>query len=191
MTNGTECTVCKIDYRVTGSDRPSIIWVLFSDSSEGKQCRLQHLCNSAIDSTWTPLLEITRQFKVTKRSQVSILLKQFPVRPSAAKTIHRCQGDTLEEVVVDFTPSTREHMHYVALSRVRNIDSLHVLRLSENKIKVNLKVSEEIQRLRTDKRLELCLPPLDSLTDIPAVKILFQNVRSLHAPSCRRCIERF
>ena len=71
-------------------------------------------------------------------------------------------------------------MHYVALSRVRNIDSLHVLHLSENKIKVNLKVSEEMQRLRTDKRLELCLQPLDSLTDILAVKILFQNVRSLH-----------
>ena len=40
-------------------------------------------------------------------------------------------GDTLDEVVVGFTPSTREHMHYVALSRVRNIDSLHVLRLNE------------------------------------------------------------
>ena len=31
MTNGTECTVCKIDYRVTGSNRPSTIWVLFSE----------------------------------------------------------------------------------------------------------------------------------------------------------------
>ena len=29
MTNGTECTVCKIDYRVPGSDRPSILWVQF------------------------------------------------------------------------------------------------------------------------------------------------------------------
>ena len=120
---------------MTGSDRPSIIWVLFSDSSLGKQCRkeYQHLCNSAIDSTWTPLLEISRQFKVTKRSQVSILHKQFPIRPSAAETIRCCQGYTLEEVVVDFTTSTREHVHYVALSRVRNIDSLHVLRLSESK----------------------------------------------------------
>ena len=33
MTNGTECIVYKIDYRVTGSDRPSIILLLFSDSS--------------------------------------------------------------------------------------------------------------------------------------------------------------
>ena len=38
MTNGTECSVCKIDYRVTGFDRPSIIWLLFSDSSVRKQC---------------------------------------------------------------------------------------------------------------------------------------------------------
>ena len=76
MTNGTEFTVCKIDYRVAGSERPSIIWVLFSDNSVGKHCRkeYQHLYNSAIDLSWTPLLEITRQFKVKKRSQMSILL---------------------------------------------------------------------------------------------------------------------
>ena len=71
-------------------------------------------------------------------------------------------------------------MHYVALSRVRNIDSLHVLRLAENKIKVNPKVSEEMHRLRTHKRLELFLQPLDSISDFSSVKILFQNARSLH-----------
>ena len=181
MTNGTDCTICKIDYRVTGSKRPSIIWVLFSEPSIGKSCRqnYQHLYNAGITSTWNPILEITRQFKVTKNNQVNILRRQFPIRPSAAKTIHGCQGDTLDEVVVDFTPSTREHMHYVGLSRVRNIDSLHILRLNEDKIKVNSKVLEEMQRLRSSKVLYICLPSLDNITNT-VLKILFQNVRSLH-----------
>ena len=123
MTNGTECTITKIDYRVAGSKRPSIIWVLFSEASVGKTCRksYQHLYNSDILPTWTPILEITRQFKITRTNNASILRRQFPIRPSAAKTIHRSQGDTLNEVVVDFSPTTREHMHYVGLSRVRNI----------------------------------------------------------------------
>ena len=29
LTNGTECVLEKIDYRVENSDRPSIIWVSF------------------------------------------------------------------------------------------------------------------------------------------------------------------
>jgi hypothetical protein len=35
MTNGNECTICKIDYRVLNSSRPSIIWVLFSEHNVG------------------------------------------------------------------------------------------------------------------------------------------------------------
>ncbi len=36
MTNGTECIIRKIDYRVPGSSRPSIIWVLFQEEHIGK-----------------------------------------------------------------------------------------------------------------------------------------------------------
>lgn len=36
LKNGAECVVQDIDYRVTQSQRPSIIWVTFSDASIGK-----------------------------------------------------------------------------------------------------------------------------------------------------------
>ena len=71
-------------------------------------------------------------------------------------------------------------MHYVGLSRVRNTDSLHILRLNENKIKVSPKVLEEMLRLRSNRLLNICLPSLDSVSDTAVLKILFQNVRSLH-----------
>ena len=110
---------------------------------------------------------------------MQVLRRQFPLRPAAAKTIHRCQGDTLDEAVVNFPASTREHMHYVGLSRVRNSSALHVLMLNENKIKVSENVKKEMTRLRTERSLV----PLALLqnVDSPQTKvILFQNVRSLH-----------
>ena len=82
-----------------------------------------------------------------------ILRQQFPLRPAAAKTIHRCQGDTLGKAVVDFPVSAREHMHHVGLSRVRNSSALHILNLIENKIKVSEKVKNEMSRLRTEVTL--------------------------------------
>ena len=181
MTNRTECTICKIDCRVAGSMRPSIIWVLFPEASIGKTCRksYQHLYNSDILPTWTPILEITRQLKVTRTNHANILRSQFPIRPSAAKTIHRSQGDTLNVVVVDFSPTAREHMHYVGLSRLRNIDCLHILRLNENEIKVSPKVLGEMCRLRSTRLLNVCVPSLDTISDTNVIKILFQTVRSL------------
>ena len=107
----------------------------------------------SINKNWTPVLEVTRQFRINKKSQVQVLRRQFPLRPAAAKTIHRCQGDSLDEAVVDFPASTREHMHYVGLSRVRNSSALHVLNLNENKIKVSEKVKDEMRRLRTEASL--------------------------------------
>ena len=110
---------------------------------------------------------------------MKIFRHQFPLRPAAAKTIHHCQGDTLNEAVVDFPKSTREHMYYVGLSQVRNSSALHILNLNENKIKVSEKVKSEMNRLRTEASLTPLgvLPPADS----PQAKtILFQNVRSLH-----------
>jgi len=181
LTNGAECVIEHIDFRVENSTRPSIIWVSFPHPDIGRNQRREnaHLYKATINRNWTPVLEVTRQFRVNKKCQVQILRRQFPLRPAAAKTIHGCQGDTLNEAVVDFPASTREHMHYVGLSRVRNSSALHILNLNENKIKVSEKVKGEMSRLRTQVALvPLAVLPTDNS---PQTKtILFQNVRSLH-----------
>ena len=130
MTNDAECIIKKINYRVPGSSRPSIIWVLFEERHIGNDYRRQfpHLYNGTIEKNWVPILEVTRQFR---KHQVQVLRRQFPLRPSAAKTIHRCQRDILNEAVVDLPSSKREHMHYVALSRLKSISGLHILNLNE------------------------------------------------------------
>ena len=178
MTNGAECVIKKMDYRVTGSSRPSIIWVQFSEEHIAKKYRKEfsHLYNESIERSWIPILEVTRQFR---KHKVQVIRTQFPLRPSAAKTIHRCQGDTLNQAGVDLPSQKREHMHYVAISRLRSMSGLNILNLNENKISVSKKVQEEMDGLRKEALLKSHIPFLYKYTS-GAFKILFHNVRSLH-----------
>ena len=178
MTNGAECLIKTVDYREPRSLRPSIIWVLFQEEHIGNDYRKEysHLYNQSIDRQWVPILEVTRQFR---RHQMQVLRRQFPLRPSATKTIHHCQRDTLNEAVVDLPSSKQEHMHYVALSRLISISGLHILDMNENKISVSKKVQEEMKRLRLKATLNSHIPFLYKDTS-GSFKILFQNVRSLH-----------
>ena len=111
-TSAAECTIEKIDHRMPNSTGPSIIWMSLQEPKIGYHYRREysHLYNVEIEKTWTPVLEITRQFQLFKRNQVQVLCRQFPLRPASTKTIH-----TLE-AVVDLPASIREHMHYVGLS---------------------------------------------------------------------------
>ncbi len=52
----------------------------------------------------------------------------------------------------------REHMHYVALSRLRSISRLHILNLNENKITVSKKVEGEMARLKENVQLKSHIP---------------------------------
>ena len=126
LTNGAECIIKKIDYQVQGSSRPNIVWVVFQKEHIGIDYRKEysHCYNQSIDKHWLPILEVTRQFR---RHQMQVLCQKFPLRPSAAKTIHCCQGDALSEAVVDLPSCKREHMHYVPLSTLGSISGLHTL----------------------------------------------------------------
>jgi len=53
---------------------------------------------------------------------------QFPIRPSFAVTINKSQGSTYDRVGIDLTDPVFSHGQlYVALSRVKNWNSVHVL----------------------------------------------------------------
>ena len=119
-------------------------------------------------------------FGFGKSSSYKIVRKQFPLRLSAAKTIHRAKGDTEREVVVNLEASRKiPHIHYVALSRVTTLEGLYITNLNEEKICVSSKVEEEMNRLRTSAYLKPCLQLINQ-QDESFVKIMFLNARSLH-----------
>ena len=179
LTNGAECTVAKIDYRVANSMRPSIIWVKFTEESIGQTQRLEFraLRTKEIDTSWTPIFEVKKQFVIGRSTHFKFMRRQFPLRQAAAKTIHRCQGDTMQNLVVSFAGRPRDHIHYVGLSRVVNMDGLLIENLNESKISVCEKVREEMNRLRLRSKY---IPSVQSLYSISAsLKVIFHNVRSL------------
>ena len=71
------------------------------------------------------------------------------------------------------------HIHYVALSRVKNLEDLYILNLNEAAMDLDEQVTEEMQRLQTEAALELCYVPLYKIGP-GKIKIAFNNVKSLH-----------
>jgi len=183
LANGTGGILKRVDLSSSNNTAAGIIWMDFEHKNIGKETRndAKHLYTRSIPNDWTPIHPLSRQFQVGKSQNSQVIRKQFPVRHSAAKSIHRAQGDTLEEVVVDFTSSRKQaHIHYVGLSRVRNLNNLYITNLNENKIHTNNDVHNEMTELRSDRKLTLSLQFPYSLND-NLLKIIFLNVRSLHA----------
>ena len=181
LTNGAGNVVKQV--QLYQKDKPyGIIWVQFDHADVGQKTRHdnRHLYVQGIQSAWTPIKPITTQFAVGKNKTAQVVRKQFPLRPAAAKTIHRSQGDTETKIVVNFdTKRAIPHIHYVGLSRVTTIEGLHITNLCESKIAVNPDVQTEMKRLRNSGCLKLSVLPLYAANPI-AFKICYLNTRSLH-----------
>ncbi|XP_078328660.1 uncharacterized protein LOC144623788 [Crassostrea virginica] len=181
LTNGSSCKVQLVERRMEGISRPSIVWVKFFDSAVGKNTRkkYQHLFHSGISDDWTPIFEVQRSFVYNYNTFQRI---QFPLRPSAGKTVHKAQGCTVDEIVIDLSQNKvrkTPHIHYVALSRVRSVNHLHILNFNEKALAMDEQVVEEMERLMKDAPLQLCYVPLYHI-DLQHFKIAFNNCRSLH-----------
>ena len=107
LTNGASCVVKFVEYKQAGIDRPSIIWVMFNDKHTGFEKRRKYqnrgVYNTGIDDSWTPISDKERTFAYRRNTIQRI---QYPLQPSAGRTVHRAQGITLDVVVVDLSQKT-------------------------------------------------------------------------------------
>ena len=180
LTNGAGNVVRHV-HLLSSEHAEGVIWVEFDNPEVGHKTRIEnrHLYSHDILPSWTPIKPVSVTFFVG-RGPAQIVRKQFPLRPSAAKTIHRSQGDTQTEVVVDLRGErVFPHIQHVALSRVTTIEGLHIKHLNEKKISASDKVKNEMKRLR---RIAYLQPSLLFLSDIgdDYTKIVFLNTHSLH-----------
>ena len=184
LANGASGVVKFIEYKQRETNRPSIIWVQFDDLNAGMETRVRYknrgLYHSRINDSWTPIFDTERSFTYNRKTFQRI---QFPLQPSAGRSVHRAQGSTLERVVVDLSQRKCRkvpHLHYVALSRVRSIEKLQILNFNEESLTVDKQVLTEMQRLHNTASLKLCFISLESIDSTSHFKIAFNNCRSLH-----------
>ncbi len=177
LTNGASNVIKLI--QLNDQSKPSgLIWVQFDYENVGKKTQQENrnLYVRGIESAWTPVKPVTTQFAVGRTKSAQVVRKQFPLRPASAKTVHRSQGDTQSQIVVNLnTNRAIPHIHYVALSRVTTLEGLHITDLCEDKISVDPRVVKEMEILRTEHSLKLCYTPLYNL-DHSDLKICYLNV---------------
>lgn len=87
-----------IEYKQAKTTRPSIIWVKFDDLKVAQNRRQKYLTRGfyhAIDKSWTPVdVECTLPY-----NRHCIQTIQFPLQPSAGRSVYRAQGTTLDKLV--------------------------------------------------------------------------------------------
>lgn len=86
---------------------------------------------------------IIESFKLKSEECEDIWVSFMPIKLAWASTIHKCQGMTLDAVVIDLGKSIFEYgQAYTALSRVRNLDSVVILDISKKSFKTHKDVLE-------------------------------------------------
>ena len=95
-----------------------------------------------------PLVKHETVFLARGKRGSEVTRLQFPLTLAWATTIHKVQGLTLDDIVVDmkggrFSPGQA----YVAFSRVKSLQGLHILNFNPKAIKASDDVKVEMQRL--------------------------------------------
>jgi endonuclease/exonuclease/phosphatase (EEP) superfamily protein YafD len=116
----------------------------------------------------------------TKTGRLNIR-KQFPIKLSCARTVHKSQGLTLDNVAFQPVGIRIHGLVYTALSHVRSIDSLYLLSsLSKDNFKVKQNFDIEMDHLRTTAKWKLQYD-YQSIQTKSSISILSLNTRNLHA----------
>jgi hypothetical protein len=77
-------------------------------------------------------------------------LVQLPLRLAWAITIHKSQGMSLDSAEIDLSKTFTYGMGYVALSRVRTLNGIRLVGLSENSLSVDPNVLELDEKLQVE-----------------------------------------
>ena len=149
LTNGSMGVVSKILFDGSTNKMKTVL-VRFEDDRVGVHAR-NGSTYKGVDPHAVPINKGQATFTVNGRKSCNASRTQFPLTLSWAVTIHKCQGLTLPEVVVDMSPEKGKFSSgqaYVAFSRVRSLDKLHIINYTRSQIRISPSAEDEMLRLR-------------------------------------------
>lgn len=76
-------------------------------------------------------------WELSKQDEVLASVKQLPLRHAWAITVHKSQGMTLTEGVIDLTKCFEYGLGYVAFSRFKELEGIHLLGVSPDAMSLN------------------------------------------------------
>ena len=148
LVNGARGVVTGINWkhRIPGMKdiMPQSIVIQFFDKSIG---RITRALSPKMQSTSISIEPLSAKFY--GKSGSVLQRTQFPLCLCWAATIHKAQGLTLDQVVIDIGRNVfADGMAYVAMSRVKSLNGLAIIQLDPKSIKASSSVADEMLRLK-------------------------------------------
>ena len=172
LSNGATGTVSHI---ILLGNTVITILVEFDDPKVGiKARRLSQYRNDHPNSV--PITRHEATFNIGVRKCINATRRQFPIRLSWASTIHKVQGLTTDSIVVSFEGKFFPGQAYVALSRVRRLSGLYILKFDPAQIHVDCAVTKEMDRMR--KNPIICVNEMKEFDQLH-LKVSHLNIRGV------------
>ena len=189
IVNGARAYIDSIQVSKKDKDEVDVIWVVFKDKTVGRLLRYEYRnlkkSHKPKNEEAVPILKQKKCFTIN-RGEVRYQRTQFPLTLAYAITAHKCQGDTLEEVIIDFSHGIGERANipwgsfYVALTRVKEGKNVFLKTFEKEQITFNVKVENKIASMRELKSYrfkKIYLSDKVFAEDDGEIKLSYFNIR--------------
>ena len=159
IVNGARGFVQSIQVSNNSPDKVEIIWVIFNKETIGRLYRFDHKYlrkhHNPGHELAMPILPERKNFK-ERFGNVEYQRTNFPLTLAYAMTAHKCQGETLDEVIIDFGPNLDLKIKnyicpgsfYVALTRVRDGSKVYLKSFERSYIMVNKAIEDKVETMK-------------------------------------------
>ena len=186
LNNGARGYIDSIQPNKENPEIPEVVWVVFSDKNIGSRLRQdkKYLTkdHKPYDENAVPIEKQKRQY-TPNSGNITIQRSQFPLTVAYALTSHKCQGQTLEEVIIDFRDSKIfPSSFYVALGRVKEGNKVYLREYQKDYIIVHEEVERKMESMQKFKKYRTFKTYLDEQIYVhknEEVKIGYLNINGL------------